>query len=847
MVCNLKYLEKEIKTNNKKAGLHSELVCRFIPDGTLTYVNGALCRYLKKEKKELIGGNIAALILQVDKKKIDAYIESLRFMDTEKTIEHQLRLPDGEMRWQKWSFTVCAYDDKGKACEFESVGWDITGIKLINQELTEKETLLNAIADSAQTAILFVDDRTDEILYFNKQFCRMMGIERLEDKLLNRELKRSDFLIKCIFSIVDMASSDLSLLIQTFRNLQDVDNRTKIDHEIVLKTGEAIRILSGQIRDQSDNYIGRLYLFEDITTRKNNEYELKRHKENMEDLVEERTGRILNINQQLRDEIKEREAAFNELQKYKILFKNAKDVILFFDVTGKIIEANEAAVRCYGYSYYELIGLTIWDIHVDRQETLIEKQIAQAVIKGISFETVHRRKDGSDFFAEVSLQGTELSGEQVFISIIRDISERIRLEKQLEYFARYDYLTGIPNRFYFEESLRRSLLNNPDTKNALLYIDIDNFKLINDTFGHSIGDRVLVRIAERVTEKLRKDDLFARLGGDEFVVFLKGIDVEEAELISDRTLHSLEDEVFYLEEFDLNVKVTASIGIAMIEGIKDVDKSFSIADAALYHAKQKGKNKVVVLNSKEDKKKLSKNNRIMTLIYDNLENNRFHLHFQPIRDAEGEILHYEALVRMMDENGDLLYPAVFIPLAEKYNLMPEIDKLVLKNTLEILKQDKNLKVFMNLSGESLGRCELMEWIGSSIIASGIDPGQIGFEITETTAIRNLETAKEWIIKLKEAGCGFALDDFGVGFSSFSYLDTLSVDYLKIDGSFIRNLDSDTTKYTLVQAINTAAHTLGKKTIAEFVENEAVWRILHELKVDYGQGYYLGKPKPMEVQ
>lgn len=622
-------------------------------------------------------------------------------------------------------------DEKGKACEFESVGWDITGIKLIQQEFMQKD-------------------------------------------------------------------------------LQDVENRTKIDHEIVLKTGETIRTLSGQIRDQSDSYIGRQ-----------------------------------NINVQLRNEMKEKEAAFNEVQKYKILFKNAKDVILFFDVEGKIIEANDAAVQCYGYSYNEILSLTIWDIHVDRQETLIEKQIAEAVIKGISFESVHKRKDGSDFFAEVSMQGTELNGEHVLISIVRDISERVHLEKQLEYFARYDYLTGIPNRFYFEESLRWSLLNNQNTKNALLYIDIDNFKLINDTFGHNIGDRVLVRIADRITKRLRKDDLFARLGGDEFVIMLKGIDVEEAELISYRLLHELENEVFCLEEYDLNVKITASIGIAMIESIKDVDKSFSYADAALYHAKEEGKNKVVVLSSKEDKTKLSKNNRILTLIYDNLENDGFHLHFQPIFDKEGDIVHYEALVRMLDKNGELLYPAAFIPLAEKYNLMPEIDKLTLKNTLDMLMQDKSLKVFINLSGESLGNCELMKWIESSIAASGIDPGQIGFEITETTAIRNLDTAQQWISKLKEFGCGFALDDFGVGFSSFSYLNILPVDFLKIDGSFVRNLDSDATKYTLVQAMNTAAHTLGMKTIAEFVENETIWRLLHELKVDYGQGYYLGKPAPME--
>jgi len=433
------------------------------------------------------------------------------------------------------------------------------------------------------------------------------------------------------------------------------------------------------------------------------------------------------------------------------------------------------------------------------------------------------------------------------IKSIRDITDRKLIEKQLRYLATHDSLTGVPNRLFLEENIKRAVARaKRGHESAILLIDLDNFKLVNDTLGHHAGDKLLLSIAGLLKNNLRSEDLLARLGGDEFAVLMEGATAEDAMVVAEKLRRLVDENELCLVFYKYCFNVSLSIGITMIDGTIPPHKLLSLADTALYRAKEEGRNKVVFLPKTEDESDyLSETNRLVTLIKAALKENRFVLYYQPVVSVKNEeVIHYEVLVRLKDESGKLIYPGKFIPVAERFGLMPQIDRWVVKSSLEVLSLNHDLNLFVNLSGASLGDEKLLEYIEQAIHMNGIDPLRIGFEITETVAVKDLGRGGNWIKRLKNIGCRFSLDDFGIGFSSFSYLKILPVDYIKIDGSFIRNLHKENTHCALVQAIHTVAHTLCKKTVAEFVENYDDFAKLRELNIDYAQGYYLGKPVPV---
>jgi diguanylate cyclase (GGDEF)-like protein/PAS domain S-box-containing protein len=435
------------------------------------------------------------------------------------------------------------------------------------------------------------------------------------------------------------------------------------------------------------------------------------------------------------------------------------------------------------------------------------------------------------------------------IETLRDISEHKRMERQLQYLATHDALTNIPNRYSLTQTLKRAVAKaKRGEKSAFLFIDLDNFKLVNDTMGHTTGDELLVTLAKILKSNLREGDLLARFGGDEFCVLLEGATFEEAEIVAEKLRRAVDQDEMYLEEHKCCINLSISIGVVMVDGTLDTQRVLSYADNALYVAKENGKNRVSFLKpDKETEIWLSETNRMITLIKSALKDNLFTLFFQPvIRVSDNEIMHHEMLLRLQSPDGELIMPNRFIPVAERFGLMPQVDRWVVQSAMAALDKYPDLKPFINLSGLSLGDEALLEFIEKHIIESGVDPTRIGFEITETTAVKDMARAECWIRRLKNLGCRFALDDFGIGFSSFAYLRLLPVDYLKIDGSYIRDMDKDATHKSLVKAINAVAHALGKKTIAEFVENEEIMKSLGDLNIDYGQGYHLGRPIPAPV-
>ncbi len=430
------------------------------------------------------------------------------------------------------------------------------------------------------------------------------------------------------------------------------------------------------------------------------------------------------------------------------------------------------------------------------------------------------------------------------------VSINMYIEKiRMKYMLTHDLLTGLPNRQYLEIFFKSEIEKTRESlEYSLILIDIDNFKFINDTYGHAVGDEILKSIAGILKSIVPRDGLLARSGGDEFAVLLTNVTIQSAKYFSERLQISICNNP--LQIGNQNIDISISTGYTVMDNKESIIKFFSLANAALKTAKENGKNKAVCLlpenitSNIDDPEKI---NELILLIKNAIREDRFVLFLQPIMEIDSKkINHYEALIRLKDKDDKLISPGIFIPIAERFGLISDIDHWVFEQVLNIITKYHKTTIFMNISGLSLTNNALLEFFEKSILESGIDPLHLnlGFEITETASTKNFIHAQSWMEKFKELGCQIALDDFGVGYTSFTYLRSLPVDFIKIDGSFIHNIDKDSSHRAIVQTINTLAVSLGKRTIAEFVENEAVLKILKEIGVNYGQGYHLGKPGPI---
>jgi diguanylate cyclase (GGDEF)-like protein len=387
--------------------------------------------------------------------------------------------------------------------------------------------------------------------------------------------------------------------------------------------------------------------------------------------------------------------------------------------------------------------------------------------------------------------------------------------------------------------VQKARIENPG---ALLSIDLDNFELINHSLGHSAGNDVLAKVGQVLRDSMRRQDTAGRFSSDEFGVLLMGVDLSEAKSIAEGICSRVEQVDF--SSSGRVFGVTCSIGLAAIDGALPAEDVFDRAKSACHGGKARGRNRVEIYDD---------NDGLMTSyreeppraaeVKEAIRNNGFEVVFQPIVDVQTRIpAFYEVLTRL-PINGQLLQPSAFVPAAERYNLMAEIDRQILTKTLTHLVKNRQLYVSFNLSGQSFGDVALRSFIESSFKTAGVEPHRMTFEITETAVISNLHFAGMVMRELHEAGFHIALDDFGAGFSSFSYLKDLIPDYLKIDGSFVRDAETGCSDWTFVELINDVAHRLRIKSVAEFVEQEASLAKLRAIGVDLAQGYLFGKPGP----
>ncbi len=520
------------------------------------------------------------------------------------------------------------------------------------------------------------------------------------------------------------------------------------------------------------------------------------------------------------------------------------------DRQARVRAWNSSAQRMFGWSSDEVLGRSLPIIQKDDSGAL--SQVLDRVLGGDRYtdlELVFTTKGGTRIETSVSLAPmTDSSSRPTgMVAAAADLTLRRIAEEQVRYLARRDSLTGLPNRRSLEESLGSLLAaSHSDFWPVFLVIALDNFKLVNERIGHDLGDQVLSQLAEIIADILPADAILGRWSGDEFGVILKHISLEEAELTAERIRSEIQGSCFTVAAE--GIPLTASIGMVALETALGLRKLLAAADEALTQAKNTGKNRVVFYQrDKQPTGTLSRASRWLFWIRRGQLGERMLLHLQPIVDIDsGTPDYYEVLLRVKGEDDEIVYPGEFIPVFERYGLMPEVDRCVLERVIELLVQRPTLNVFVNLSGTSLTDSGLLGWLERKIREYRIAPGRLVFEVTETAAITDRQKMQEWTSRLQNLGCSFALDDFGAGFSTFSYLRNLPVDWVKIDGSFVKNMDTDYASRAVVDAMTTVAQALGKRVIAEWVENEAVLYHLHSLGIRYAQGFFLGRPAPIEA-
>ncbi len=575
-----------------------------------------------------------------------------------------------------------------------------------------------------------------------------------------------------------------------------------------------------------------------------------------------RDGAALSTRGIFRNVTEERKAEFAlraSEARYQQLYDNAPDIYSTINSKGEILSINRVGASMLGYQVEELTGKSaLMLIHPDDQQRVLAylgKQF-EGTPSADTLEYRKVRKDGTILWAQqrVSVAHGDGGTEPCLLIVCRDITETRKLSEQLVYQATHDELTELVNRREFERRLSSliALQDGSEGQHALCYLDLDQFKIINDTCGHVAGDEMLRQVSHLLKGLTRSRDTLARLGGDEFAVIMEHCPLEQAAQLAERIRESVEDFRFYWQSQRFSIGVSIGVVPVGVDG-KSLQQLLSLADTACYAAKDRGRNRIYVcgvsdagmLDHVGDMRRVSSLNQA-------LEKNLFRLYAQPIvpcMDISGGN-RIEILLRLREDNGRIIMPADFLPAAERYNVSTKIDRWVLENVMcwfdRHPQELEQLEVCsINLSGLTLGDESFLAQVLDLVGKSHFPWHKLCFEITETAAISQLEHAVDFMETLKQHGCRFALDDFGSGLSSFAYLKNLPVDFLKIDGSFIRDIANSDIDRAMVKSICEVATLMGKQTTAEYVETVAALEVLRELGVDYAQGYYLGKPAPIE--
>lgn len=728
---------------------------------------------------------------------------------------------------------------------------------LIDRASGGNHTSLAVVKQAAPVSILFVDDSASIRKHYSTLLARN-GYEAVFADNLDQAYeiaKGSYFDIAIIdYYLGDEKGSDLC------RKLRDDDSTSDIVLTILTSNYEESVVFDGLESGAID------FMFKNET----------------ENLFLARLGSISRV-------VSASKITKSESKKLLGILESVSDGVFGIDLDMNVTFMNSSAKEILGLENdADLLGSSIISkLHFVGQEKELDPEYSiplfQAHKSGHFInksELMFVKSNGKKITVECDLHPLEIEGNREgSVIAFRDITEKKLFQDELRWQANHDSLTKLLNRHYFEQQLEQEVsrkLRHPDTEevSALLYFDLDQFKYLNDTAGHVAGDQLLVEVGHQLQTNLRSADTLARLGGDEFAIILRDIRYEEAAKAAERFRAILEQHCFQFE--GKNYSISVSIGGAIISGSSlGAGEVLANADVSCHIAKNKGRNRSHIYDPASDARlAMDKELGWSTRLRDALGNDKFELVFQPIvplsmlegieldrqglvdeatpwptlkQDGKQNQIVFEVLLRLTDEGGKIVAPDMFLPTAERFNMMPEIDRWVVRNSLKRLSNERatgrDIRFTINLSGSTMVDKGIGHDIKEMLKENGISGDLITFEITETCAITNIDAANSLISELKEVGCQFALDDFGSGFSSFGHLKHLDIDYVKIDGMFIQGIISDTMDKAVVQSINQIAHSFNKKTVAEYVDNSEIVEILDSIGVDYAQGYFVSKPKP----
>jgi diguanylate cyclase (GGDEF)-like protein/PAS domain S-box-containing protein len=661
----------------------------------------------------------------------------------------------------------------------------------------------------------------DVILYANRQFASFVGVDRVE--LVGRRLG-------------DLVPPEYSELVNENirRRLAGEQAAERYEIEMVGLQGQVSRleIASGVVDYESSNAL----LITGV------------------EIIPTQTVRALRLD------------GSDEPSPHLLALNSLAEAIIATNAEGHITYMNPAAERLSGSAAQQVVGKSLEDVVSLVDETdrrLLSDPVKQALTSGAAVNLSRRallvsRANGNERSIELSAspirdEANELVGA---VMLLHDVTELRGLARQMSYQATHDALTGLVNRREFERRLEEATDSGHrgDGQHVLCYLDLDRFKVVNDTSGHLAGDSMLREVAKLLRDAVRDSDMVARLGGDEFGMLLMGCPLEKARQIADDVCRAVGDYRFVWKDKIFNIGV--SVGLVEISRESGaLEELLAAADSACYVAKKQGSGRVVVYSARDEA--LARHTgeiQWLQRLQGALKENRFQLYHQPIvpaygQDGGGPAM--EVLVRLQDEGGHEVPPSEFVRAAERYRLMGLVDRWVVQTTLAALGRGAipvpaNRSVAINVSGQTLADVQFLEFVVECLDSTGVNPAQVCFEITETAVVANLDHARRFVGVLHGMGCQFALDDFGSGVGSFSNLKNLPMDYLKIDGSFMRNLERDSVNQAMVTAMIKLARTLNFKVIAEQVEDVATLDTARRMGVDFVQGFAVGKPQLLSL-
>jgi diguanylate cyclase (GGDEF)-like protein/PAS domain S-box-containing protein len=566
--------------------------------------------------------------------------------------------------------------------------------------------------------------------------------------------------------------------------------------------------------------------------------------------------RILGVSSDVTEHRLAEEALLAEQERAQVTLASIGDGVIRTDAHGRVDYVNPIAEQLTGWHAGDAAGRPLADVYrvVDEgsgqpRPSPVERCLEEGVVVVLPGHSLLLRRDGQEFAVRDSAAPVRDRAGRIVgaVLVFQDITQLRGLEQEMLFLARHDALTGLINRRELERQLDSAIVDagGGERRHALCYLDLDEFKLVNDTCGHVAGDELLRQLTSLLASQVRDSDVLARLGGDEFGVLLRDCTVDNAVAVAEKLCRAVRQYRFSWE--DRVFEVGVSIGVVPITRYSgSLSQVLSAADAACYVAKEQGRNRVH-LYEPDDRAVAERYGEMQWVhrIRRGFDEGRFRLYQQPIVPFGDGPPMVELLLRLVGEDGQLLPTPSFIAAAERYHLIRTIDRWVLDEALRQIATRHDARIYtINLSGQSIGDPAFLDFLAQRVRHGAVDPRRLCFEITETASIANLGRAQQLIHALKEIGCRFVLDDFGSGLSSFAYLKSLPVDFLKIDGEFVRHMVGDPVQRALVQSIQQVGHLMGLVTIAESVEDAATLEELRAIGLDYAQGYYLGMPEPL---